>query len=227
MKFLTLAVLGGLLTGCVATGSQWPFQDDKQQKQVCAGGSCTQQDALLAYIKAQTFCREVHNYYERNDKNNGRLRVASDAIGAFAGSVVAQFTHGTATKAWAGLSGATNALRSSLDQDFSPLLAANRRQSVAEAIETGTDKYLAEKDNFGKVILAIYMATSCAVAPGKADVKAMKAIAEAASKENDDTGGNGASGGAGDKKDDIKPEGNTIDTQTGSNTADRPEGKGE
>ena len=220
MKCLMLAVLG-LLAGCVATGSGWPYPNDELQRKVCAGGSCTQQDALLAFIKAQTFCREVHNYYERNDKNNGRLRVASDAIGAFAGSVVAQFTHGTATKAWAGLSGATNALRSSLDQDFSPLLAANRRQSVAEAIEIGTDKYLAEKDNFGKVILAIYMATSCAVAPGKADVKAMKAIAEAAGREKADVGVDDAPGKPDGNKGDVKPEGSTA----GGKTADKPEGE--
>ena len=137
-------------------------------------------------------------------------------MGALAGSVISQFTNGSAAKAWAGLSGATNALRSGLAEDFSTMLAANRRKAVADAADAGKARFMSATGPDEKVLEAIAMASDCSMAPGNADVEAMKAMAGASPQGNKNSAngsgptdagpGAAASGGSGAGN---KPDGTT------------------
>lgn len=180
MKKLTLAslvIFPLILSGCASVGRSsavWPWPTDKQ---MCAGDVCTEKEALQAFLQAQYFCRSVHNYYEADGNQAGASQLAVATVGSLAGAVVAPIASGNAAKAWSGLSGATNAMQTSIKENFSGSISAKRTKAVLDATEKWQEEIKKAYDPTNKVRYAIQMATACTMAPAKADNAAFKALA--------------------------------------------------
>ena len=179
MKIFAIAVCVFILTGCasltgISRGAKWPWPAGNS---LCADGACQDKDVLDAYLQAHIFCRSVHNYYESGGSRAGKTQIAIGAIGSLAGSVISPIANGSAAKAWAGLSGTTNALQTSVKENFSGSIAAKRTKAVADATINGETAFALAPDAKTKVIAAINMATACSMAPAKADNEAIKALA--------------------------------------------------
>jgi len=181
MKYLAIAIAATsvVLSGCAslvgASSASWPWPS---QSNICAAASCTDAEALKAFVEASSFCREVQNYYESGGQRANSTKVAIGAVGAIAGTVIAPVANGSAAMAWSGLSGATNAVQLSIEEMFSSTVTVKRRAAVASAAETGATSYSSASDNSAKVIAAINMARSCAMSSAKADEAAVKALTQ-------------------------------------------------
>ncbi|GHC10744.1 hypothetical protein GCM10010080_27940 [Thermomonas carbonis] len=125
------------------------------------------------------YCREVHNWYEADGSRTGLAQTGIGTFGVIAGTVAAPLSTGNAAKAWAGLSGATNAMQSSIRDNLSGSLAVKRTKAVLDATTTGQGEFSAELDPNKQVLIAINMAVSCAMAPAAADGAAMRALSGA------------------------------------------------
>ena len=128
----------------------------------------------MAYNRANDFCRNVHNYYERGEYGISSGRMVLAAIGAVAGSVVPPMAKGSAKEAWAGLSGSTSALQGSMDQAFSAGLLIKRRGMVAKAGSDGSTRYASATSDDDRVVAAIDMARECATASATAEQQALQ-----------------------------------------------------
>lgn len=175
-QFATATCFCLSLSGCAAWFSAstpvWPWTSITKPCEA----ECTETEALNAYVQANTFCREVQNYYEAGGQRAKSNQLAVGAVGSLAGAVAAPLAGGNAAKAWSGLSGATNALQASIEEAFSTTVTTNRRKAVNDAADTAASKYaLAGKPN-EKVIAAINMARSCAMSSAVADSAALKAL---------------------------------------------------
>lgn len=152
----------------------WPYKDPRK---VCTTTSCNRTDAMVAYINAKDFCRKVQNYYEKGGNISDSTKFGIGMFGTLAGAVFAPISHGTASTAWSGLSGATNGIQASFDETFSASVRSNRLSAVAVAAQTGDTAYQnAGDDNAKRVEAAVNMATACANAPAVADKKTLEAV---------------------------------------------------
>lgn len=102
------------------------------------------------------------------------------ATGTLAGAVFAPMAKGSASTAWSGLSGSTNALQAAVDENFSGVLALKRRASVATAGKDGIVGYPKGGSANDRVYASVTMAFNCAVAPAGVESAAIKAVSEAA-----------------------------------------------
>lgn len=170
---IAIVVLAAV-SGCATRNANWPWRDASS---ACPGTACVGGDALRAYVNANRFCREVHNYYESGGRRSGATQFFIGLTGALAGAVVSPLASGDAAKALSGLSGATNALQLSFEESFSTAVAANRTKAVLDATEKGAKDYKDATGEEAKVIAAINMATSCAMSQAKADNQTLKALA--------------------------------------------------
>lgn len=122
------------------------------------------------------YCRDVHNWYEASGNQTGLAQTGIGTFGVLAGSVAAPLSTGNAAKAWAGLSGATNAMQSSIKDNLSGSLAIKRTKAVLDATTLAQSKFSQAALPNDKVLVAINMAVACAMAPAAADGAAMKAL---------------------------------------------------
>lgn len=153
--------------------AQWPFKGDLCKEPT----SCTLGDALQAYSKASEFCRTVNNYYEKGGFIGDGTSTAVGVVGALSGAVVAPLASGSAAKAWAGLSGATNALQTQMGDFMSSALYLKRQVAVRNAIKTGETKFEAAAGSPDKqVTAAVAMSNQCWSAAADAEEKALKAL---------------------------------------------------
>lgn len=92
--------------------------------------------------------------------------------------MIAQVAGGSASKAWAGVSGVTNGMQSKMDEAFSGALYVQRRRQVAMAAETGFNNVLdIDLANYSKrVDGAMKMALGCSAAAAEADAILLDAI---------------------------------------------------
>lgn len=171
LVFLTVVSLSGCSTLKGIKGAQWPWS----QANPCAS-TCTEQEAMQAFVAASGFCRDVQNYYESGGFYAKSSRLAVGTIGALAGSVMAPLATGSATNAWAGLSGATNALQSQMDEAFSSAVAVRRRAAIVEAAEENAARYRAAVTPSQRVVAAIDMARSCSMGSATADQGTLRAL---------------------------------------------------
>lgn len=166
------------LQGCAAmtqVGSpSWPFPLDGK---MCAG-ACTPDVALETYVKASNYCRQIQNYYERFGVHTNSTKLAIGTVGAISGSVIAPIAKGTGAAAWSGLSGATNALQTNMDQAFSGSINVKRRQEVARAADEGAEEFKDESGPEERVLIAINMARKCSMGSVAADVEVLKALSQ-------------------------------------------------
>ncbi|MBX8516058.1 hypothetical protein K5D69_15290 [Pseudomonas cichorii] len=152
----------------------WPWPEDKQP---CAT-ECQEKDAVKAYASAITYCNDLQRYLAQGSGAISSGRFALAATGTLAGAVFSPIAKGSASTAWAGLSGSTNALQASIDENFSGVLALKRRASVATAGQAGIAGYPKNGSANDRVYASISMAFNCAVAPAGVEAGAIKAVSE-------------------------------------------------
>lgn len=171
---ITLCVL---LCGCSTFQARktpiWPWSKTTLP---CQTDFCSPREALSAFLASTMYCREVHNWYEADGSRTGLAQTGIGTFGVLAGSVAAPLSSGNAAKAWAGLSGATNAMQSSIRDNLSGSLAIKRTKSVLDATTDGQNEFAKEPDASKRVLISINMAVACAMAPAAADGAAMKAL---------------------------------------------------
>ncbi|MFQ2264030.1 hypothetical protein [Aeromonas dhakensis] len=159
---LILATCMGALAGCSSipdkiaesTAIEWPWPDNKPSD-----------NAQAEYLKATAYCVKLQQYYAAGGSSGKAAKFGLAALGTLAGAVFAPIATGTAATAWAGFSGATNALQISYDQSFDYALVTARRAQIQREMEKGQDAY-AEKPT---VLSAINLASRCAMAPAQVD----------------------------------------------------------
>lgn len=182
MKYALLLGSCFLLTACVTT--QWPWADSKSADkayQPCSSATCSEQDARKALAAASHYCVRIMEYNANSRAMLGGSRVALSSIGALSGGVIAQVAGGTASKAWAGISGVTNGMQSKMDEAFAGALYLQRRKAVATAAGLGMEKVMkAERTPEKRVEAAMQMALACAAAAAEADANSLNAINNAA-----------------------------------------------
>ena len=116
-RIAMIAAVG--LVGCTSLGMKpvgFPTNPWLANDKPCATKECSVDDAVLAIAKAQAFCMDLREYYERGGQVTAGQKLFVGVFGSLAGSVFAITTAGTASKAWAGLSGATNGIQTQIDQ---------------------------------------------------------------------------------------------------------------
>lgn len=96
--------------------------------------------------------------------------------GTLAGAVFAPLASGSASTAWSGLSGSTNALQSSLDENFSTVMSVKRRASAAKAGKDGMKSYPSAAEPNSKVYASVSMAFNCAAAAAEVESEAIRAL---------------------------------------------------
>jgi hypothetical protein len=131
---------------------------------------------MKAYLAASMYCREVHNFYESDGSRTGIAQTGIGTFGTLAGTVAAPLSTGNAAKAWAGLSGATNAMQSSIRDNLSGSLAVKRTKAVLDATESGQAAFASATSPDKQILSAIDMAVACSMAPAAADGAAIKAL---------------------------------------------------
>lgn len=176
---LVIGILSVGLAGCATFApSQSPLWPWPEGIYPCATHPCTEDEALKAYLKAHMYCRAVHNWYERDGNRTGATQASVGTLGALAGAVASPIAKGSAAKAWAGLSGASNAMQASIKENLSGSIAAKRTKAILSATQEGEQKYAAGTDATAKVLTMIDSATACAMAPAKADGEALRALSQ-------------------------------------------------
>ena len=176
---ITVAFYCIFLSGCAslfsAKTAEWPWPNETNP---CAADACSEQEALKMYLQANNYCREVQNYYESGGQRANSNKLAIGAVGSLAGAVAAPLASGDAAKAWAGLSGATNALQTSMEEAFSTSVAAKRRKAVKDAAVAGETAYSGATTSGDKVKASINMARSCSMSSAEADTATLKALSQ-------------------------------------------------
>jgi hypothetical protein len=122
------------------------------------------------------YCRAVHNWYESDGNRAGVAQTSIGSLGIVAGSIAAPLSTGNAAKAWAGMSGAANAMQSTMRDNLAGSLSANRTRAVLQATREGQVTYAKARTSNDQVIAAFNMATECSMAPAAADSEALRAI---------------------------------------------------
>ncbi|MFJ3258791.1 hypothetical protein ACIPK7_00910 [Pseudomonas sp. NPDC086581] len=166
------------LTGCGSSGGGvypdtpvWPWKD----KASCST-PCTNESALAAYTDATAFCRGVHNFYESMGNRAGTTNVLLAWLGALSAGVISPVANGSAKTAWSGLGAATNTAQSSMEQNFSAALTANRLGKIAAAMDTGSQAYNSATTPASRAAAAVTMAGSCSKSASQADQKVLQAL---------------------------------------------------
>lgn len=177
-KLVALAAAVLLSPGCATNHkygvAPWPWPDDAA---VCGDGACELTHALLAFNRANMFCRQMQDYYAAGGiyARSGKMTVST--VGAVAGSVIAPLASGSAASAWSGISGVANGLQSEIDQTFSDAVDVQRRAGIEAAASSGAEAFAsAGTDYTEKVIAAMDMARECAMSPGNSDREALRAL---------------------------------------------------
>ncbi|HQN65372.1 MAG TPA: hypothetical protein PLR90_09745 [Methylophilus sp.] len=169
------------ILGCTTLknpSAEWPWKEKIKgaDSYVCKAHPCDEKDAMNAYVDAHKFCRDVHNFYERRGNRSGISQFIVGTVGSLAGAVIAPISSGGAASAWSGLSGATNAMQSSMDEHLSGSISSKVIDAIRLAAEDGESNYSTALDYSAKVVASINMTTACAMAPSKAEKEAFHAI---------------------------------------------------
>lgn len=165
-----------LLWGCTST-PKLPWEG--KEPQFCRAANCTEYDVVAAFTAASNFCRELHNRYEAGTTYAGYTKATIGVVGTLAGAVAAPLSKGTATKAWAGLAGATNAMQTSMEDAMSTTLALNRQSAISQAMLGYVDTIHADTGTspLDRVLASVKMSNACWLAVGNADSAALQALA--------------------------------------------------
>lgn len=191
ISIFAIAVVTFNLVGCASLTQRqtasWPWVEEDGSFKLCnKGASCTDQDALRAFEMASKFCRNVHNFYESRGQAGLGAKASIGILGTLAGAVAAPLANGSATKAWAGLSGASNAMQTQMDDALSNALSLKRQAAIADAVKEGASEFDGIQNSPAKqVIAAMMMSNGCWLAAGKADQAAIQALTGGVAKEKE------------------------------------------
>jgi hypothetical protein len=186
MRRAILSTFVLLVSGCQSLssgpGPDWPWRDRKEDDKTattpadpCKADTCTRGEARAAYIKALSFCRSVHNYYERGGRVADGSRFYAGVAGSLAGALTAAASSNGA-KVLGGLSGVTNAWQAGIDESIAFALAAKRQEAVGTAAIGASPT----KDDWSDANLIVAksmnMAFACSVAAGTSDVQGISRL---------------------------------------------------
>jgi len=181
MRKILLVILCASTAGCSAIQSvrgpawPWPIDADKQETTVCKG-TCTDQDALVAFSKATQYCRSVWNFYENAGNYSNAAQLEIGWLGAISGAVIAPVASPTAAKGWAGLSGATNGMQKQLSDVFSSTVAVKKQSAVAKFYQRQFSEVMNEKSPVIAVKKAMALAAGCSGQSANVETSVLKAI---------------------------------------------------
>lgn len=170
------------LTGCETAykqmkigrpSSPWDFDFSGS----CASdGDCKQKEAMAAVATAQNYCSTLREYYERGTEISSKLKATVGITGILAGSVFAVTSVGTASKAWAGISGASNGVQTQINSNSSKqgspeiigAIAATQENFTKETLTTFEDKTLGQTVWTKIYLQAMMLPDRCGAAAGLA-----------------------------------------------------------
>ncbi|MFE8710055.1 hypothetical protein [Aeromonas allosaccharophila] len=150
------------------TAIEWPWPKNKYPD-----------DHKTAYMEATAYCVKLQQYYAAGGSSGKAARFGLSALGTLAGAVFSPLASGSAAIAWSSFSGATNALQMSYDQSFDYTLVLARRAMIDKAMKEGKTAYEREQDDFKRTNAAIDMASNCAMAPARIDLKVLDNLQQA------------------------------------------------
>jgi hypothetical protein len=170
------------LTGCETAYKQMkigrpgtPWDHDFNGS--CASdGDCKQKEAMAAVAAAQNYCSTLREYYERGTEISSNLKATVGITGILAGSVFAVTSVGTASKAWAGISGASNGVQTQINSNSSKqgspeiigAIAATQENFTKETLTTFEDKTLGQTVWTKIYLQAMMLPDRCGAAAGRA-----------------------------------------------------------
>lgn len=166
------ALLCFALASCATTKSAheapWPWNHAKSP--ICTDkNTCNSSDARTALAQASLYCRQVMDRRDTTDFVFGGTKLGVGTLGAIAGGVIAQFAQGTASQAWAGVSGVANGIQSQMDTFFSHAVDLKRRQNIAKAALSGAVRVRDADTPEDKVERSMEMALACSMNAATAD----------------------------------------------------------
>lgn len=178
---LSLLVAMGL-TGCETAYQQMKIGrpstpwDHSFNGTCTTDGDCKQKEAMAAVAAAQNYCTALREYYERGSEVSSSLKTTVGITGILAGSVFAVTSMGTASKAWAGLSGASNGVQTQINSNGSKQgspeiigeIAAVQENFTRETMTTFDDKSLGQAVWTKIYLQAMMLPDRCGAAAGKA-----------------------------------------------------------
>lgn len=187
IKMAALVAVSFMLSGCATNHkyrvAPWPWTGVSPCTSTTQPGvpvACDANHALVAYVRANEFCRKMQDYYAAGGLYAESGKLAISTIGAVAGSVIAPIASGTAATAWSGVSGVSNGLQTQMNQAFSEAVEIQRRASIAEAARDGAEAYgSANATALDRVVAAVDMARGCALNVAIADRATMQALVQA------------------------------------------------
>ncbi|MBI6854255.1 hypothetical protein YA0002_15865 [Pseudomonas cichorii] len=175
-----------LALGCLALGGcswlginkepAWPWPEGEVCTTAGKPVTCEQQHVLKAYNLALKYCIDYSNMYENGTDTLSGGNFAISAVGTLSGAVIAPLAGGSAKDAWAGLSGATNALQGSLNESFSKAVNTRRRLEINNAGASTKLQVVKSSTAEEKVLAAVDIAYDCRMAAARADGAALQAL---------------------------------------------------
>lgn len=176
INYLIMVAIMSSLLGCMNipdkvvdfTAIEWPWPKNEYPK-----------DHKTAYMEATAYCVKLQQYYAAGGSSGKAARFGLSTLGTLAGAVFSPLASGSAAVAWSSFSGATNALQMSYDQSFDYTLVLARRAMIDKAMTEGKTAYEREQDDLKRTNAAIDMASNCAMAPARIDMKVLDNLQQA------------------------------------------------
>lgn len=180
MKICRVAILISLVGVSACSTTPWPWYDRTARdfRAPCPDAACGPDEAQKALSAASSYCVSLVNEYGASKAMVGGSKVAINTLGAVSGGVIAQLAEGSASKAWAGVSGVASGMQSSMDQAFAGAIYVQRKHQVGRAAMEGIEEFLSidVKDPSKRVDVAMKMALRCAAAAARSDAEVLNAI---------------------------------------------------
>jgi hypothetical protein len=180
-RAMTIGAAALAAAGCASVQTMWAHDANRrmpdmptlnelqncEEKAQCRDDAARRRAALRDYRNAARFCGRVASYHFEEARYNSASRLLLGALGTVAGAVIspalaARAASKSAIAAWAGVSGATNALLTEVESG--PLSVAESlgaRDAGVRARQDFNDRILEETDAQKIVLLSQMMMNAC------------------------------------------------------------------
>lgn len=175
----TSNVQAGFFSKFKNTSGNWPWP---VKDKICAEDQCTPLENLNNLNKANAFCRDVFNYYEKSLNTQNRTPYIVGILGSLAG-VFSPISSGDTAKGLAGFSGAANALQLSTTKAIQNTVSINTLKFIDQLVYAGNKEFI---DSENGTIVAINMASRCAYAASSVEAAILEATQQATTKLNNE-----------------------------------------
>lgn len=156
----------------------WPVNITARDGLVCSDVKCTLTEDLNNLNKANNFCRDVYNYYEKSLNRQNRTPYLVGILGSLAG-VFSPISSGDMAKGLAGFSGAANALQLSTTKAVQNTVSVNTLKFIDRLVYAGNTEFI---DSENKTVVAINMASRCAYAASSVEAAILEGTQQAITK---------------------------------------------